>query len=375
MQEGLSECHLPDHGGWHVASSHVHGPFPRLWVSPGAGQIVNVRRQRCLPVTLGRVVLRPIGVIRVHRHPTSDQGERAGGADEVVDQSFQIEVDAWRRLVQVAAVGPLDNADHLIGRGRKEISSRLRFNYQRHSPDQRLADTIEKFWTVTWDLTREPDFIAKVLPYPAANMSVTNEQADVTGLVRSRYDRHLTGRGYAVGARFRPGCFRPFLGSSVSKLTDTHRPIAEVFGRDTTRLQRTVAATSDLGERVSALTDFLLVDLPDPDPLAVRIARLVEEVAARAEITRVAQVAEPAGLNVRTLERLFAEYVGAGPKWVIARCRLQHAAARAATSSRPDWAALAAELGFADQAHLTRAFSDTIGTPPGAYAHGVRSHA
>jgi AraC-like DNA-binding protein len=33
-----------------------------------------------------------------------------------------------------------------------------------------------------------------------------------------------------------------------------------------------------------------------------------------------------------------------------------------------DWADLAAELGFADQAHLTRAFTATIGMPPAAYA-------
>jgi AraC-like DNA-binding protein len=76
---------------------------------------------------------------------------------------------------------------------------------------------------------------------------------------------------------------------------------------------------------------------------------------------------------VRRLQRLFVDYVGAGPKWVITRCRLQDAAARAATDVAPDWASLAAELGFADQAHLTRAFSQIVGTPPAAYAARVRS--
>ena len=34
----------------------------------------------------------------------------------------------------------------------------------------------------------------------------------------------------------------------------------------------------------------------------------------------------------------------------------------------PSWAALARDLGYADQAHLTRDFTATIGVPPSRYA-------
>ena len=89
----------------------------------------------------------------------------------------------------------------------------------------------------------------------------------------------------------------------------------------------------------------------------------------RPDIVRVAQVAELAGLSVRQLQRLFGDYVGASPKWVIDRRRLQSAAARGAQDGPdPDWSAVATELGFADQAHLTRAFAATVGRPPGAFA-------
>lgn len=252
-------------------------------------------------------------------------------------------------------------------------AARRRFDYRRHVPDRRLADFVENFWTITWDLRGQQSYTANVLPYPCVNASVTNTEADVTGLTRSRYDRRLTGRGYVVGARFRPGCFRPFIGYSVARLTDTHRPITEVLGRDTTDLERAVAGTDDLTERVRLLTDYLLTDPPTPDPVAGEMAALVDEVAVRPEITRVAQLATVASTSVRHLERQFREYVGAGPKWVIVRCRLQDAAVRAAGTDPVNWAGLAAELGFADQAHLTRAFSRTIGTPPAAYAASVKS--
>ncbi len=251
--------------------------------------------------------------------------------------------------------------------------SRQQFDYRRHVPDVRLAPFVENFWTIIWKLPAGEEFTASVLPYPSVNLTVTNTEADVTGLTRTRYDRHLVGDGYVVGARFRPGGFRPFLGSSVKALTDTHRPIADMLGRDTTALAHAVAATGDRAERVALLTDFLLVDLPDRDPIADSLADLVAEIAARPEIKRVSQVANLAGMSVRTLQRLFDEYVGAGPKWAIIRCRLQDAAVRAAQGDPPDWAVLAADLGFADQSHLTRAFTRTIGVPPAEYAAQQRA--
>ena len=246
--------------------------------------------------------------------------------------------------------------------------ARRHFDYQRHAPPLELARYVENFWTITWELPPGQTYTAQVLPYPSVNLSVTNSECDVTGVCRRRYDRHLVGRGFGVGARFRPGCFRPFVNEPVSRLTDRHRPVAAVLGRPTVALEREVAAEGDVVTRVGLLAAYLLEEPPAPDETSQLMAETVAEIARRVDLTRVGDVAERAGLSVRTLQRLFSEYVGAGPKWVIQRCRLQDAAARAANALPVDWAGLAAELGFADQAHLTRAFTATIGVPPAAYA-------
>jgi AraC-like DNA-binding protein len=60
--------------------------------------------------------------------------------------------------------------------------------------------------------------------------------------------------------------------------------------------------------------------------------------------------------------------VGVGPKWVIRRYRLHEVTERMAAGSRIDWAGLAADLGYADQAHLTRDFGALFGEPPTRYA-------
>jgi AraC-like DNA-binding protein len=90
---------------------------------------------------------------------------------------------------------------------------------------------------------------------------------------------------------------------------------------------------------------------------------------------RVAQLAGVSGLPERRLQRMFADYVGVAPKWVMRRARLHEAALRAeaAGPAAVNWAALAAELGYADQAHLTRDFTATIGVPPARYAAGEQA--
>lgn len=250
--------------------------------------------------------------------------------------------------------------------------SERHFDYRSHDPGP-LGQLINNFWTVCWDLPAGASYTAQVLPFPSVNLSVTNTEADVTGLVRRRYERHLSGRGYAVGARFRPGCFRPLVHFAVSELTDRHRPITEVLGRATTQLQTEMHAEPDPERRVRLLATFLQPGWPEADDTALMLAELVEQVAADRTLTRVGQVAQRSGMPVRRLQRLFADYVGAGPKWVIQRCRLQDAAAQAAAGRPVSWAALAADLGFADQAHLTRAFTATIGSPPARYAQQARA--
>ena len=73
-----------------------------------------------------------------------------------------------------------------------------------------------------------------------------------------------------------------------------------------------------------------------------------------------------AGIGKRSLQRLFNEYVGASPKWVIRRCRL-HEALERLHAGVVDVAGLAAELGYFDQAHLIQDFKTIVGVTPGQY--------
>ena len=106
------------------------------------------------------------------------------------------------------------------------------------------------------------------------------------------------------------------------------------------------------------------------------IPRSVAAIAAMAErdrsVMRLSQLADAAGCSVRTLQRLFDVHVGINPSFVIRRWRIIEAAeaARSALDRNEDWrgwAWVAGDLGYADQAHLTRDFRRHLGTTPSAY--------
>jgi transcriptional regulator GlxA family with amidase domain len=119
---------------------------------------------------------------------------------------------------------------------------------------------------------------------------------------------------------------------------------------------------------VAALEEYLLAADPRPDPVVADVRALVAQAEEDRSLTRAEQLAERASTSLRSLQRLFTDYVGIGPKWVVARFRILDAAAAAHGGDLVDWAALATELGFTDQAHLTRAFTAVVGTPPATYA-------
>jgi len=107
---------------------------------------------------------------------------------------------------------------------------------------------------------------------------------------------------------------------------------------------------------------------PIPDDAVELASRIAERIATDREITRVDQVVREFEISVRKLQRLFSEYVGVSPKWVIQRYRLHEAVERMAFASMIDWADMALDLGYADQAHLIRDFKKLVGQSPAEYA-------
>ena len=245
-----------------------------------------------------------------------------------------------------------------------------RFSLRRHRPPADLAPFIDFCWVVQWDLRGEPAHDQSILPHPNVNLAFEPEGASVYGVDRRVFTRRISGAGRVLGIRFRPGGFRPFYSASISTLNDLVVPARDIFGPAADRAGAAVLAAPCDEAMIAAAAALLRGAGPRPDPVAADVAGIVERITADPELRQVASLADAFGMPERRLQRLFAEYVGVSPKWVMRRARLHEAALRAdagGPDSDVDWAALAADLGYADQAHLTRDFTATLGVPPSRY--------
>lgn len=237
--------------------------------------------------------------------------------------------------------------------------------YWRYHPSPALAPFVEHFWTVEWDLA-EP-VLRETLPYPNAHIILEPGVCALGGVSTRKFSRVLTGNSRVLGTKFQPGGLRPFIDRPVSALTDRVVPLESVFGATAADLGRRALAHADHHAAIGVIESFLL----ERDPRVVDelelLRRITSRIASDREMRAVEPLAREFGLGVRGLQRLFREFVGVSPKWMIRRFRLQEAAETLAAARRVDWAEFALGLGYTDQAHFNRDFKRLIGRTPGAY--------
>ncbi|MFJ8579052.1 DUF6597 domain-containing transcriptional factor [Micromonospora sp. NPDC093277] len=274
--------------------------------------------------------------------------------------------------------------------------------FRRRLPAPALRPYVEHYWLIDWDLI-EP-FDQHVVPHPAVNMVFQAREGDpetgeIAGVGTGLFTVTLHGVGRVTGVQFRPGGFRPFWRRPVAELTGQRRPLpagppparaapakpftagpftADPFAAGPFTADPFAAGPFTAGpvcpggddDRCRRLDDLLTGWGPVPDPLAAEATGLVEEIRADRSILRVDDFARRHAVSIRRLQRLFLDHVGVGPKWVIRRYRLQEAIEQAAAGP-VDWSWVAADLGYADQAHLVREFTTVAGVSPAAYARSL----
>jgi AraC-like DNA-binding protein len=244
-----------------------------------------------------------------------------------------------------------------------------RFSHERQPPCAALADLVEHYWHVAWDMRGNPPQTQETLPHPSVHLVVEPDAAAIYGVHTARYTKLLAGQGFAFGIKFRPGGFQPFLGRAVATIADSRLAPDAVFGAAAPAYVRQVRACGDARARFAAAEALLLARLPQLKPHAdvARANALVAAIAADNGMVTVDALASQSGLNKRSLQRLFQHYVGVGPKWVIKRYRMHEAVAQLQAGAPVKLAQLALELGYFDQAHFINEFTALVGKPPGEY--------
>lgn len=202
--------------------------------------------------------------------------------------------------------------------------------------------------------------------------------AEVTAYNPGQLQASDAGRGpWAFDSLYvEPGALERLLG--LARAGEFDRPVvegaalAEGFRRLSARALDADASEGEAAEAVAAFLAALLAasGARPPPGLGPRlpsvdaaVARLMDEIADPPPLD---ELAASLGLTPVQLVRAFRRAHGLPPyAWLFQR-RLQLARRRLSAGEAP--ARVAADLGFADQAHLTRRFRAAFGLPPAAWA-------
>jgi AraC-like DNA-binding protein len=187
---------------------------------------------------------------------------------------------------------------------------------------------------------------------------------------------------HVVGVQFAPGGASPFFRMPISELEDASFDMADLWGAEagwvrerilaapTPRAMLEVLATC-LEERLGTYTRAGFGHTVRLHPAVVYMARELDICDGPG---RVQTVTGKIGMSQRRVAQLFHEQVGVSPKTFHRVRRFQHTLARLRGVQHVNWADLAAECGYYDQAHLSHDFRHIADMTPSAYLAAATEH-
>lgn len=219
-----------------------------------------------------------------------------------------------------------------------------------------VAELAAWFWAPVWDLADGQESRQEILAYPVSNLVVEASGATLWGATTRVSARVLRGSGWAVGVVLRPAATAALTAEPV-RLVDAHVELGEPG------LAAAVAALMprDVDAAVAVVGEWLRSRVGALGGEARLANDAAELLMTDATILRLEDAARRLAVSSRTLQRIAHRSVGLSPAAMIRRRRLQEAAQRVRDDPGSSLAAIAAELGYADQAHLANDFRTVLG--------------
>ncbi|MDP5226565.1 MULTISPECIES: helix-turn-helix domain-containing protein [Arthrobacter] len=228
-------------------------------------------------------------------------------------------------------------------------------------PGEPLAEVVRHLWFGRWSLPPGVVRPQRVLSYPAANLVIMPQGALLAGLGTAVAVQELSGESWVLGALLRPAATRLFTDEEPKALIGARRPLPEAPVSEVSELVHDAGAQDALAAIVRVWLAPVAERMDDRMRLCNDVCRLAED---DGSLTRVDELADRAGLPLRTLDRLVRDHVGVSPKWLLDCRRLQEAATILYADPDVRLADLALRLGFSDQAHFARSYRRVVGETP-----------
>jgi len=172
---------------------------------------------------------------------------------------------------------------------------------------------------------------------------------EVVGTMTVTREHRFESRVEFTGLRFLPG---KALNLPATELVDQTLPLDALLPIGD--LHRRLDDAPDPG---SVLTAWLAPRITPPDPVELALTLLEQ-------VQNIDSIASAANLSARQFRRRCVELTGISPRHLARILRFRKACTLAHKSLHPDWAGIAIDTGYFDQAHLIRDFREFAGQTP-----------
>jgi AraC-like DNA-binding protein len=224
--------------------------------------------------------------------------------------------------------------------------------YREFGPKRELHPYIACTWERRVPAVEAPT--ARVLPDGCVDLVWRGGELLVAGPDSESWLSGLCPEETVVGLRLRPGIAGSVLGLPASELRNQRPPVDRVWGALCSELNERVGDAEEPWRKRELLEGAIAKRLTAgerPDPLVLAATRRLGFPG-----SRIGFLSDALGLSERQLLRRFNDAVGYGPKTLDRVLRFQRFRSRAQSVVRgdDDLARVAADLGYSDQAHLSR---------------------
>ena len=223
-------------------------------------------------------------------------------------------------------------------------------DYREYRPVGALSTVIRCAW-MHHAPENPPDARIAVVPDGCVDLLWTKEGFLIAGPDRTAAFPRLRPGETILGLRLRPGIARHLLRCDLDTLTGKVVPLADIRPHRLDHHHERLLTAAGPRERLQMLQGFFateMEDMPILRPDAAALSALGAHHPPEAIAARI-------GVTIRTLRRISVAEFGYGPKTLARILRLQELLGRiAAPAPAASLAGLAADAGFADQAHMNR---------------------
>jgi AraC-like DNA-binding protein len=195
------------------------------------------------------------------------------------------------------------------------------------------------------------------------------------------HHRLAGGQGFVAGAHLLPAIsssggsqtgievalplttLRRMLGTPMKHLMNRVVPLDAILGDDIARMTRLLASADSADNRIALLDSALINRLRNTSALPPVIGYALSALANQAD-RDVCDIAADIGWSRKHLADRLHDAVGIGPRAWRRLIRFQRLASAIPNGVSPNWAGLACDHGYADQAHMIREFREFAGMTP-----------